>query len=62
MIFSADETTDIGDDFGTPVCGDYGGASRFNGRIDLVEIELGEDDHSHLIDPCEVARVAVSRQ
>jgi arylsulfatase len=62
MIFSADETTDIGDDYGTPVSADYGGASRFNGRIDLVEIELGEDDHSHLIDPGEVARVAVSRQ
>lgn len=62
MIFSADETTDIGDDFGTPVSDDYGGASRFNGRIDLVEIELGGDDHSHLIDPGEVARVAVSRQ
>ena len=62
MIFSADETTDIGDDYGMPVSADYGGASRFNGRIDVVQIDLGDDDHSHLIDPAEVARVAMSRQ
>jgi arylsulfatase A-like enzyme len=62
MIFSADETTDIGDDVGMPVSADYAGASRFNGRIDVVQIDLGEDDHPHLIDPAEVARIAVSRQ
>jgi arylsulfatase len=62
MIFSADETTDIGDDYGTPVTDDYLGASRFNGRIDVVQIDLGEDDHTHLIDPAEVARIATSRQ
>jgi arylsulfatase len=62
MIFSADETTDIGDDYGTPVSVDYDGASRFNGRIDVVQIDVGDDDHSHLIDPAEVERVAVSRQ
>ena len=62
MVFSADETTDIGDDYGTPVSADYLGASRFNGRIDVVQIDLGEDDHAHLIDPAEVARIATSRQ
>ena len=62
MIFSADETTDIGDDFGMPVSADYGGSSRFNGRIDVVEIDVGDDDQSHLIDPEDVARVAISRQ
>ena len=62
LIFSADETTDIGDDYGTPVSAEYAGASRFNGRIDVVQIDVGEDDHSHLIDPAEVARVAISRQ
>jgi arylsulfatase len=30
LIFSADETTDIGDDHGLPVSADYAGASRFN--------------------------------
>jgi arylsulfatase len=45
-----------------PVSDDYRGVSRFTGRIDVVQIDLGEDDHSHLIDPAEVARVAASRQ
>ncbi len=62
LIFSADETTDIGDDFGMPVSADYSGASKFNGRIDVVQIDAGDDDHSHLIDPEQVAMVAVSRQ
>ncbi|NEW38109.1 sulfatase-like hydrolase/transferase [Nocardia cyriacigeorgica] len=62
MIFSADETTDIGDDFGMPVSGDYSGVSKFNGSIDVVQLDVGDDDHSHLIDPAEVARVATSRQ
>jgi arylsulfatase len=62
LIFSADETTDIGDDYGMPVSADYAGSSRFNGRIEVVQIDVGEDDHSHLIDPAEVARVATSRQ
>ncbi len=62
LIFSADDTTDIGDDYGMPVSADYLGSSRFNGKIDIVQIDVGDDDHSHLIDPEEVARVATSRQ
>jgi arylsulfatase len=62
LIFSADETTDIGEDYGMPVSDDYAGASRFNGRIDVVQIDVGDDDHSHLIDPAEAARIATSRQ
>ena len=62
LIFSADETTDIGNDYGMPVSADYAGASRFNGHIDVVQIDVGDDDHSHLIDPEHVAMVAVSRQ
>jgi hypothetical protein len=62
LIFSADETTDIGDDFGMPVSSDYAGVSKFNGKIDLVQIDLGDDSHDHLIDPEELIRVAMSRQ
>ena len=62
LIFSADETTDIGDDYGMPVSADYAGGSRFTGRFDVVQIDVGEDDHSHLIDPAEIARVATARQ
>jgi arylsulfatase len=62
LILSADETTDICDDYGMPVSDDYAGASRFNGRLHVVQIDVGDDNHSHLIDPAEVARVATSRQ
>jgi arylsulfatase A-like enzyme len=63
MIFSADETTDIGDDFGMPVSSDYTPeSSRFNGKIELVQIDVGEDSHDHLVDPQELIRVAMSRQ
>jgi arylsulfatase A-like enzyme len=62
LVFSADETTDIGDDYGMPVSADYAGRSRFNGRITVVQIDVGDDDHSHLIDPEQVAMVAISRQ
>ena len=63
IIFSADETTDIGEDFGMPVSTDYSGeSSRFNGKIELVQINAGEDDESHRIDPQELIRVAMSRQ
>ena len=63
IIFSADETTDIGEDFGMPVSSDYRGeTSRFNGKIELVQIDTGEDDNSHMIVPEDLIRVAMSRQ
>jgi arylsulfatase A-like enzyme len=62
LVFSADETTDIGDDYGMPVSNDYARASRFTGRLHVVQIDVGEDDHSHLVDPAELVRVATSRQ
>ena len=50
-------------DYGMPVTTDYGGAtSKFNGKIDLVQIDLGDDSHDHLIDPAEIIRIAMSRQ
>jgi arylsulfatase len=63
MIFSADETTDIGYESGTTVTQDYSAStSRFSGTINWVQIDLGDDDHDHFIDPEERLRVAVSRQ
>ena len=63
MIFSADETTDIGDDFGMPVSSGYTAeSSKFSGKIELVQIDVGEDSHDHLVDPRELIRVAMSRQ
>ena len=63
MIFSADETTDIGYESGTTVTNDYTAqTSRFTGRIRWVQIDLGQDDHDHFIDPDERLRVAMARQ
>jgi hypothetical protein len=37
-------------------------SSRFTGRIHWVQIDLGDDDHDHFIDPEERLRIALSRQ
>jgi arylsulfatase len=65
MVFSADETTDVGSDSATPVSDDYGPrSSAFTGRVRWVEIDLGDDaaDSDHLITAEERLRVAMARQ
>ena len=65
MIFSADETADVGSDNASPVSDDYGPTDNaFNGRVRWVQIDLGEDaeDADHLISPEERLRVAMARQ
>jgi arylsulfatase len=63
MVFSGDETTDIGYESGTPVSADYTtGTSRFTGKIHWVQVDLGSDDHDHFIDPDERLRIAMARQ
>ncbi|HEU5454178.1 MAG TPA: arylsulfatase [Nocardioides sp.] len=65
MLFSGDETTDLGTDSATPVSDDYGPKdSAFTGRVRWVQIDLGKDaeDADHLITPEERYRVAMTRQ
>ena len=63
MTFSLDETTDVGRESGTPVTPDYSrGTSVFNGKIHWVQIDLGKDDHDHLISPEERLRLAMTKQ
>jgi arylsulfatase A-like enzyme len=63
MQFSADETTDVGHESGTPVSPDYDRkTSVFTGKIHWVQIDLGKDDHDHLISPEERLRLAMLRQ
>ncbi len=63
MIFSADETTDIGQETGTTVTPDYTAQdSRFTGKINWVQLDVGTDDHDHFIDPEERLRIAMARQ
>ena len=65
MIFSADETTDVGRDTGTAVSDDYAAeANAFTGSIRWVQIDLGPDaqDADHFISPEERLRVVMARQ
>jgi arylsulfatase A-like enzyme len=63
MIFSADETTDIGYESGTCVSPDYTvHTSRFTGTINWIQLDLGSDDHDHFIEPEERLRIAIARQ
>jgi arylsulfatase A-like enzyme len=63
MMFSADETTDVGRDTATPVSSDYTRASSvFNGKISWVQIDLGKDVHDHFITPEQRLNRAMARQ
>ncbi len=65
MLFSADETTDVGSDTATPVSDDYTAHdSAFTGTVRWVQIDLdaAAEDTDHLISPEERLRVAMARQ
>jgi arylsulfatase A-like enzyme len=63
ILFSADETADIGADHGSQVSDRYKDTdSRFTGDIDWVQIDLGDDSHDHLITPEDRLKVAMARQ
>jgi hypothetical protein len=63
MAFSLDETTDVGRDTATPVSSEYTRAtSVFNGKVNWVQIDLGKDDHDHVISPEERLNLAMAKQ
>jgi arylsulfatase A-like enzyme len=63
MLFSGDETLDVGVDFGSSVSDDYTPeTSRFTGKVNWVQLDIGADDHSHLITPEDRLSVALNRQ
>ncbi len=63
MGFSADEACDVGADTGSPTAPDYGPTGNgWNGRIDWVRIDLGDDDHDHLVPAEDRVRLAMGRQ
>jgi arylsulfatase A-like enzyme len=61
FLFSADETCDVGDEFGSPVTTDYS-QKVYGGEVEWVELELGQDDHSHLIKPEDRVNLAMAFQ
>jgi arylsulfatase len=63
IMFSCDETTDVGRESGTPVTPDYDRrSSAFTGKVRWVQIDLGKDDHDHFVSPEERLRLAMMRQ
>lgn len=63
MLFSADETCDVGKETGSPVSPDYGPSdNEFTGAVTWVQIDLEKDDQDHLITPEERLRVAMAVQ
>jgi hypothetical protein len=63
LLFSADETCDVGKETGSPVSADYGiEGNAFSGAVNWVQIDLEKDDHDHLITPEERFRVAMAVQ
>ena len=63
LVFSADETCDIGNETGSTVSPDYTAeTSKFNGVINWVQLDAGVDDHDHLITPEERLNLAMARQ
>ncbi len=63
MGYSADEACDVGSDTGSPASTDYGPRNNeFKGDISWVRIDIGEDDHSHLISPEDKFNMAMAKQ
>jgi arylsulfatase len=65
MVFSADETCDVGSDTASPVSDDYTPeGSRFTGTIEWVQIDIDQaaEDLDHLISEEERFKIAMARQ
>lgn len=63
LVFSADETCDVGVETGSMVTPDYTAeTSKFNGIINWIQLDLAADDFDHLISPEERLNLAMARQ
>jgi arylsulfatase len=64
FVFSADETLDIGDEFGSPVTPDYPSRKKFSGEVNWVQLDIGKDaeDVDHYISPEERMRLVMALQ
>lgn len=63
MVFSADETCDVGVGTGTPVSDDYPErGNEFTGKVKWVQLDIGAIDESHLVTVEDLYRIAMARQ
>jgi arylsulfatase len=63
MLFSADETCDVGVDVGTGVSTDYPRrGNEFSGKVKWVQLAVGDKDDSHRVTVEDLYRIAMARQ
>jgi arylsulfatase A-like enzyme len=63
IVFSADETTDVGRKSGSPISADMPLAeSTFNGNVMLIEISLGPAESDHLVSREDVLAILMAHQ
>ncbi len=63
MVFSADETSDVGVKHGSPMTPDVPAAgSEFNGAVNVIVIETSGESHDHLLSREDVLNMIVARQ
>jgi arylsulfatase len=65
MLYSGDETCDLGSDTASPVSDDYTSeGSRFTGTVEWVQIDISDaaEDIDHLISAEERLKIAMARQ
>jgi arylsulfatase len=63
LLYSGDETTDVGSDAGTPVSEDYTTAdSEFTGKIRWVQLDVDAASADHLVHAEDRLRVIMARQ
>jgi arylsulfatase len=62
-IFSLDEGMDVGMDLASPVSEEYAEDNNaFTGQIHFVQIDIADNDLSHLLDPEVLQAIAMTRQ
>jgi hypothetical protein len=63
MIFSATEGLEIGRELGTTVMPKSKPEDTvFTGEIKWVELSIGDDDHTHMVDPEDHLHLLMSKQ
>jgi arylsulfatase A-like enzyme len=63
IVFAADATLMVGDKTGAPISKDFNKSrNEFTGKVNWVNIDVGEDNQDHLIDPKEWIRIHMSIQ
>lgn len=63
MLFSGDETCDVGTDTGTGVSADYPRrGNEFSGKVKWVQLDIGEKGDGHLVSVEDLYRIAMARQ